>query len=609
MMKTLLFNIFFLFTIVCYSQNNEQNIIVGKEDYYSIARDYHLGAKNDSAMIMINKGLEVADSTDYLNRAKMYIFRGVLYGNTALFEQSMEDAIRALTISEQHHLKETKASALLCIGKIHYMMYNDDLAEEFILKAHEVAEENQLKKELIETTSALAEFYTIAEKPDLALPLHEKALGMSREIADTINIIKTLTSLGDYYINLNRWTNPVIKEHQIGAKKYFDEAMNLASDKQMQLHINNINLSLIRWCRVEKDYRRGLSFAQEILNTADPNNYTLLLQVYNYLVALYAHLEDTDNVIQSHNQFYSLMMKQSGYKMHQALQEMEVKYETAAKELQIEKQQTEIKRQKNRSYILLLAFSVTILIVILLFLVIRLNRKRNKELKEINATKDKFFSIISHDLKNPAIAQRNALQMISENWKSWDEKTLAEFISELIKSSGGQLELINNLLNWAQTQTGGMPYRPINFDLNAALRVDMNLIHDMAARKNICFTTDIPEDIIIYGDKNMMVTIIRNLLNNAVKFTNPGGSVSLIIKPEEKEYEIIVKDTGIGMDENLLKNLFKFNDQFFKREMKKEQGSGFGLLVCKEMIEKHESKIIVESEEGKGSCFSFKIKR
>ncbi|MDL2228531.1 tetratricopeptide repeat-containing sensor histidine kinase [Bacteroidales bacterium OttesenSCG-928-K03] len=597
-----------VFFFVFFLQN-----VVAKDtgiDYYSKAIEYYIAAKNDSAMIIINEGLEITDSTDFLTCAKMYILRGILFGNMSIFEKSTEDAFKALTISEQHGLKETEAAALLCIGKIHYMMYNDDLAEEFMLKAYEIAEQNNLHKELIETKSAMAEFYTVLEKADEALPLHEQSLELSREQSDTVNIIKCLISLGDYYIHLNRWSDPIVEKYQIIAKKYLDEAGELLSNKKMQLHNNNLNISLIRWSRVEKDYQGGLNYAQEILNTADPNNYTLLLQVYDHLVALYSHLGDSRKTIQSHNQFYSIMLKQSSYKMHYVLQEMEVKYETAAKELQIEKQQIEINRQRTRSYVFIIAFGVSILIVVLLFIIIRLSRNRNRELKEINATKDKFFSIISHDLRNPAIAQRNALFALVEHEDEWSKDVIKKYHNELLKSAEGELDLVNSLLNWAQVQTGRMPFNPTTFDLTDVVKSETKLMRNVIKNKNIQLTLQMPDTVYVNGDRNMLSTVIRNLLANAIKFTEKGGEVSLEITPADDNYYCVsIKDTGIGMNKEQINDIFRIDYQQSKSGTAGEQGSGLGLIVCKELLEKHGSVLEIESEKGKGSVFSFGIKK
>ena len=221
----------------------------------------------------------------------------------------------------------------------------------------------------------------------------------------------------------------------------------------------------------------------------------------------------------------------------------------------------------------------------------------------MNATKDKFFNIISHDLKNPAIAQRNALQLLLSNSENWNTELLTKYYSELLKSADSQVALLYNLLNWAQVQTGRMPYLPAPFDLIDALQTDIVIIQNMAEQKGITFNIDIPQKAIVTGDDNMLTIVIRNLLTNAVKFTNAGGSVSLNIS----QNCISISDTGIGMTEEQQQNLFHIDKKRSRLGTSGEQGSGLGLIVCKELVEKHGSTLHIESVEGKGSKFWFEI--
>ena len=580
-----------------------------KNDYYTLGRKYYYDAKNDSALLFINRGLENIDTTDYENIAQLYILRSTIFGNLSLFERSMADAFQALNISEQHNIINTKGAAQLCIGKIHYMMYDDNKAEEFMLKADNTLKGTGFEKEITEVTYTLGEFYNVLEQPTKSFFLLTEALNRARQQADTLHIIKCLMGFGDYYTNLNRWTNPVVGEYQQAARKYLNEAMKLAEQKNIPIYINNINFCLVRWYRVDKNYNKALEYALKILESADENNYTLLSQVYHQLVSIYAYLGNTEMIIKSQAQCYSIMIKQSNFNLHQALQEMETKYETTAKQLEIEQQKAKINRQKNIQILYMVGLAITVLMLFLLINTIRLSRKRNRELREMNATKDKFFSIISHDLKNPAIAQRNALQILVENFSEWDWDLIKEFSSELLKSATEQVELIYNLLTWAQTQTQRMSYNPAAFDLMEALYTDISLIKSTAENKRIDLVVDCPTEVIVFGDRNMLVTVVRNMLNNAIKYTQETNKVGLIVKPAGEYYEITIVDTGIGMSKEQMENLFKLDKQHIYAGTAGERGNGIGLIVCMEMIEKHGSTITVESTVGVGSSFMFRLKK
>jgi len=289
------------------------------------------------------------------------------------------------------------------------------------------------------------------------------------------------------------------------------------------------------------------------------------------------------------------------------LHEYEVRYKTQEKELEILRQQTEINQHKMLQYIYIGGLIALGLLLVLLIHTIRLRNKRNKELKDINATKDKFFSIISHDLKNPAIAQRNALQMLVKNGNNWDTGILSQYYSELLKSADYQVELLYGLLDWAQVQTGRMPYKPISFDLANALRSEISMIRNMATIKKIELEVQMLDETIVTGDINMLTAVIRNLLTNAVKFTNEGGKVSLEITPSANGYTVVINDNGVGMSKEQLSNLFRIDSAYSKIGTAGEQGSGLGLIVCKELIEKHGSSLQAKSELDKGSQFWFEV--
>ncbi|MDR2232223.1 MAG: HAMP domain-containing histidine kinase [Tannerella sp.] len=252
------------------------------------------------------------------------------------------------------------------------------------------------------------------------------------------------------------------------------------------------------------------------------------------------------------------------------------------------------------------------IILFLLWYMLRLRNRRNRALAEMNATKDKFFSIISHDMKNPAEAQRDGLRLLVQHAGQWDAGTLAKYLGNLLETAEGQVELIYNLLGWAQLQTGRLVYRPAAFNLAAGLRSDIALIRGMAEKKGVALAVRIPDDADITGDSNMLATAVRNLLSNAVKFTPAGGTVTLDVArtgtdSTAPEYTISVSDTGVGMTADQIANLFRLDNARSQPGTAGEQGSGLGLIVCRELIEKHGSALHVESAPDSGSRFWFVV--
>ena len=288
--------------------------------------------------------------------------------------------------------------------------------------------------------------------------------------------------------------------------------------------------------------------------------------------------------------------------------EFQVKYETAEKELEILRQRAEINRNNTIRYIFLGIFVVAIVVVLLLIYIVELRNRHNRELTQTNTMKDKFFSIISHDLKNPVFIQRDMLHTLSEHAAQMDTQTLSGFINDLLESSNSLADLLKNLLRWAQIQTGREFYKIVPFNLVDALHAEAGVISSMAQRKNIAFEVQMPATAVVTGNESIIKTVVRNLLANAVKFTQAGGTVCLTVKPADKgKYTVLVGDTGVGMNKEQRYKLFRLDSAQSRKGTAGEQGSGLGLIICKELLEKCGSFLRVESEEGKGSRFWFVV--
>ena len=292
-----------------------------------------------------------------------------------------------------------------------------------------------------------------------------------------------------------------------------------------------------------------------------------------------------------------------------AAEEMEAKYESEKKKNEIERQQHIINSQKMQHRLYIGGIVLCVLVLLALWYMLTLRIRKNQALEELNVAKDNFFSIISHDLKNPALAQRNALQMLLDNMGHWDNETLKKYYTSLLKSAEGQVDLLYNLLNWAQMQAGRMPFHPVSFDLVSELKkTDLVLLQNMAKQKGITLNIRMPKTALVKGDTNMISTIVRNLLSNSIKFTQPLGRVSFsIVRKDNGKHVVAISDTGIGMDDEQIQKLFDFNHQISKRGTAGEQGMGLGLIVCKDLLDKHHIRLHVKSKMNRGSCFWFEI--
>jgi len=233
--------------------------------------------------------------------------------------------------------------------------------------------------------------------------------------------------------------------------------------------------------------------------------------------------------------------------------------------------------------------------------------KQKQELRALNDTKDKLFSIIAHDLRSPfngILGFSELLVNNRENLKAVDSEKYIGFINTTAKNT---LILLDNLLNWAKAQTGQLIYKPEKTGILPIIQEIITISNSSASVKNITLNYNISKDIEVFADKNMLLVVLRNLISNAIKFTRVGGEINVSVKPEHNQVEITISDNGVGMKEEIREKLFKIATNNSSRGTANEKGSGLGLILCKEFVEKHGGTIWVESEEGKGSDFKFTL--
>jgi len=231
----------------------------------------------------------------------------------------------------------------------------------------------------------------------------------------------------------------------------------------------------------------------------------------------------------------------------------------------------------------------------------------NENLIQLNATKDKFFSIISHDLKSPFNTILGFSNLLIEKVQNKDLEAVEEYAWLIQKASTKAMDLLSNLLVWSRSQTGKMEFKPENVEIGSLINATADLLNDTAKQKSIIISNKCQQNLTAFADKAMIGTILRNLMSNAIKFTHPGGEVVISAKLKRDEIEIVVNDNGVGIKKEAMEKLFRIDESYSTTGTQNEVGTGLGLLLCKEFVEKHGGKIGAKSEEKKGSTFYFTI--
>ena len=233
---------------------------------------------------------------------------------------------------------------------------------------------------------------------------------------------------------------------------------------------------------------------------------------------------------------------------------------------------------------------------------------KNEELLLANSEKDKFFSIIAHDLRSPFNAFLGFTQMMAEELNNLSINEVQRIAVSMKTSATNLFHLLENLLEWSRFQRGVTSFDPVPFFILPRIRECLESVLESASKKGIEINLNIPEDALVYADMNMFGSVIRNLTYNAVKFTSKGGRVNLVVKSISENFaEISIIDNGIGMNKEIMDNLFRLNETSKRTGTDGEPSTGLGLIICKEFVEKHGGNIRVESETGKGSTFIFTL--
>jgi signal transduction histidine kinase len=234
---------------------------------------------------------------------------------------------------------------------------------------------------------------------------------------------------------------------------------------------------------------------------------------------------------------------------------------------------------------------------------------QQEELRQLNSTKDKFFSIIAHDLKNPFSTLLNVTNFFRDSYHEMPPEDIELNIQSMHSAAHRTYKLLENLLEWARNSMGGISYEPSSHDIIEIVNVCAGHLKSQAAVKNITLQT--PEEynkIYANCDTNLILTVIRNLVSNAIKFSFNDSTIKIDVTDFDDKYiKVAIQDAGTGISEEIIAKLFKIDEKITSKGTSGESGTGLGLILCKEFIDKHSGKIWVESEIGKGTTFFFTL--
>lgn len=396
------------------------------------------------------------------------------------------------------------------------------------------------------------------------------------------------------------------------SESMLDSAISILENYSDAYAISDYKIELAKIYQARGEYERAFEMAQSGTELAKANGYKKFIRDGSQLLSeFYLNINDYKKAFDYQSDYMAFNDSLTNADLVRQLANERTKFEVGQKQAEVDL----LTAEKRTQRIITIAIGAFAFILVVLAAIIykyyrskaktnRILGEQKEELERLNSTKDKFFSIISHDLRSPVAGFVGISQMIKMMVETKQTDELLE-MTEHIDSSVDQLsKLLDNLLNWAMQQQGHIPNVPEKITLKEVADDLVKTLSNQAQGKSINLSADVPTELVIWSDKNTTMTIIRNLVSNALKFTPEGGTVAIKAEEAAGVAKIDITDTGVGMPKDKLKKLFQLQDKKSTYGTSGEKGLGLGLQLVHEFMEMNNGKIEVASEEGKGTTFT-----
>lgn len=526
------------------------------EAYSNIGSNYEFLKEYASALKYYNKALEVdLKSNNMHNIAFSYITVGSINLKLQRYESARDSLMKAkqlISLVDDNYRKTE-----LYINLADYFIETMQLDSAF--NCIQVAKEINSKEKYSRLN---AEIYALEGDLLLKQKNFRKSLDFYDKAVEQYLNQNVLDELHDIYLNKSIALSELGKHEQ--AYEILKQAQKLNEDFKPQEIAKT--LGEFEHAEALKEERAKLRLEQEVLNQKNQNEIIIIQSKLHLAIFSIAFLSAIIVLI-----IYFYVVKRK----HNSILEENYKV------IQLQKNQLE----EN-------------------FLELKTNEQK---LSQLNATKDKFFSIIAHDLKNPFNVLIGLSDIVISDPDVRNSEEFEEIIEGIFQTAKSGYNLLENLLEWARSQTDELEYKPAVVNMNDIVSLNTALFREAARAKKIEICNFIKHDLKIFADYNMLNFIVRNILNNAIKFSFSEGKIEIKASQTGDYYIFSIQDYGIGMNKETADKLFKIESTNPKPGTANEMGTGLGLIICREFIEKNRGDIWVESQEGKGSCFYFKL--
>ncbi len=624
----------------------------------SIAYEYR-NNNPDTCIILAKQALEKSEKTGF-QKGKGWAINRVGMGNRTKgkYPEAIDFFQKTLPIFEKINDKKGTSSTFNMMGLVYQNQSDYPTALEYYQKSLKIAEKIEDKQGIGIVSANIAHIYTIQNNRVLGLEYYQKSLKIREDIGDKYGISLLLNDIGViYYLEgnlydaLSAYQKSLRITEEINDKQIMSYALNNMGDVykkqnkpllaleyyQKSLKIKEkigdkwaITYSLKGIAEVyqqQKNYEKSIEYAKKSLRIAQEIKASKEMgEASKILFETYKRKGDYFNALTYHELWKKTNDSTFNIDKSKALANLETKAKIEKQQIKIEKQQVEISKEKEAkefqqyiTYLILLGFLVVLVFAYFIFKsrqkekkakeLISIQREKlaiqAKQLTEANNSKDKLFAILGHDLRSPVNSLESFLGLMQMGFISIEE--FETHLPTFYNNVKNLQNTLSNLLQWSVSQMNGIKAEPTQVNTKQIINEHINLFNTVATAKNITIIANIPENIYVWADENHFQLLLRNLINNALKFTHKGGKITISVAQNQTDIEIRIADNGVGMTTEQTDKLFKKNQNFTTYGTSGEKGTGLGLQLCQEIVEKNNGKIWVESIINKGSTFIFTL--
>ncbi|MBN2612392.1 MAG: tetratricopeptide repeat-containing sensor histidine kinase [Bacteroidales bacterium] len=586
------------------------------------ARVYYLLAAADEikfkdtrgALVLAYQGLDIADQKGYKEElAATHKCIASIYTILGHYEKALENYLAALKIFTSLNEEGQIASCNHSIGEVFMLTGDYSQASSFFSNALEINKALKNISEISMNYKGIGKAFVKQDSIDKGLSYYLVSMMIADSLKNTSEVIDLLNNIGEGYLKLKKY--PVALDN-------FKRAAQLSLQEQHMFAHALANLNISKVYLSNNQFSTALKFALNSYRIASSEGYTQILHDTEHTLSrIYASVGNYQKAYQHYVKYKDLSDSVFNDETSKKLAIMQAKFEI--ENMEQENQLLRLKNEENKRTIARKNKIVTITVLLitasffLVFLLLFINKRfknlnrlleeQSNELKELSLQKDKFFSFVVHNIKNPFSTIHGFSELMLKYAEQNDHEKMLRYSRYIYDSSQGIKEILANLLEWSRIQHGSYEYSPAKIHLEGLVKDILEINSKQAGKRGISLSYQELDNRYVYADRQMVYIVFQNLFSNAIKYNRDGGSVVVSAEPRGHFTAITISDTGQGISNDQLIHLFDFSYKTGLKDNSGSTGAGMGLVICKELVTKNGGEISVESSPGEGSRFTFTL--